>query len=99
MSVRASMFVVAWLAMAGIPPFAGFWSKDDILLNAWDKSVWLWAVGVVAAVLTAYYMSRQVFLVFFGDRAGRRPSPGRRRRRRRSRSTNPRRPPGTAATT
>src|SRR5207253_7767325 len=67
MPVTASTFIVAWLAIAGIPPFAGFWSKDDILLNAWDKSVWLWAVGVVAAVLTAYYMSRQVFLVFFGD--------------------------------
>ncbi|HVM03202.1 MAG TPA: proton-conducting transporter membrane subunit, partial [Acidimicrobiales bacterium] len=60
-------FIVGWLAIAGVPPFAGFWSKDDILLAAWDKSVALWAVGLVTALLTAYYMSRQVFLVFYGE--------------------------------
>ena len=67
MPVTAGTFIVAWLAIAGVPPFAGFWSKDDILLAAYDKSVVLWAVGLVAALLTAYYMSRQVFLVFYGD--------------------------------
>jgi NADH-quinone oxidoreductase subunit L len=66
MPVTSVTFIVAWLAIAGIPPFAGFWSKDDILANAWDKSPILWLVGVVTAGLTAYYMSRQVFLVFFG---------------------------------
>jgi NADH-quinone oxidoreductase subunit L len=67
MPITASTFIVAWLAIAGMPPFAGFWSKDDILSNAWDKSPVLWGVGVVTAFLTAYYMSRQVFLVFYGD--------------------------------
>ncbi|HEX2192564.1 MAG TPA: NADH-quinone oxidoreductase subunit L, partial [Acidimicrobiales bacterium] len=67
MPITAGTFIVAWLAIAGVPPFAGFWSKDDILLNAWDKSAVLWALGLVTALLTAYYMSRQVFLVFFGD--------------------------------
>jgi NADH-quinone oxidoreductase subunit L len=67
MPVTSSTFIVAWLAIAGIPPFAGFWSKDDILANAWDKSPALWAVGVITAGLTAYYMARQVFLVFYGD--------------------------------
>ena len=67
MPVTAGTFIVGWLAIAGVPPFSGFWSKDDVLLAAYDKSVVLWAVGLVTAVLTAYYMSRQVFLVFFGD--------------------------------
>ena len=66
MPVTSATFIVGWLAIAGVPPLAGFWSKDDILLAAWDKSVVLWAVGLVTALLTAYYMSRQVFLVFYG---------------------------------
>ncbi|MBV8386071.1 MAG: NADH-quinone oxidoreductase subunit L [Acidimicrobiia bacterium] len=66
MPITAGTFIVAWLAIAGVPPFAGFWSKDEILINAWDKSPILWLVGFVTALLTAYYMSRQVFLVFFG---------------------------------
>ena len=63
----SATFIVGWLAIAGVPPFAGFWSKDEILLYAWDNSPALWAVGLVTALLTAFYMSRQVFLVFFGD--------------------------------
>ena len=67
MPVTGATFIVGWLAIAGVFPFSGFWSKDDILLAAYDKSVALWAVALVTAVLTAYYMSRQVFLVFYGD--------------------------------
>ncbi|MFP5377989.1 MAG: NADH-quinone oxidoreductase subunit L, partial [Acidimicrobiia bacterium] len=67
MPVTSATFIVGWLAIAGVPPLAGFWSKDEILLAAWDKSVALWVVGLVTAVLTAYYMSRQVFLVFYGE--------------------------------
>ncbi|MGQ0832327.1 MAG: NADH-quinone oxidoreductase subunit L [Microthrixaceae bacterium] len=70
MPITAATFVVGWLAIAGVPPFAGFWSKDEILLFAFDKSPALWAVGVVTALLTAFYMSRQVFMVFFGERRG-----------------------------
>ncbi len=66
MPITAITFIVGWLAIAGVPPFAGFWSKDDILLAAFHKSPALWAVGLVTAVLTGFYMSRQVFLVFFG---------------------------------
>ena len=66
MPVTAVTFIVAWLAIAGIPPFAGFWSKDDILTAAYHKSVILYAVGAFTAGLTAYYMSRQVALTFFG---------------------------------
>jgi NADH-quinone oxidoreductase subunit L len=67
MPVTAATFIVGWLAIAGIPPFSGFWSKDEILAAAWDLSPALWLVGVITALLTAYYMSRQVFLVFYGQ--------------------------------
>ncbi|MGQ0433454.1 MAG: NADH-quinone oxidoreductase subunit L [Microthrixaceae bacterium] len=66
MPITAVTFIIGWLAIAGVPPFAGFWSKDEILLFAFDKSPALWAVGLVTALLTAFYMSRQVFMVFFG---------------------------------
>ncbi|MGH9225635.1 MAG: NADH-quinone oxidoreductase subunit L [Acidimicrobiales bacterium] len=67
MKVTYATFIVGWLSIAGVPPFSGFWSKDEILAFAWEKSPVLWAIGLFTALLTAYYMSRQVFLVFFGD--------------------------------
>ncbi len=67
MPITAATFIVGWLAIAGIPPFSGFWSKDEILLFAWAENPALWLVGVVTALLTAFYMSRQVFMVFFGE--------------------------------
>src|SRR3954467_10655567 len=66
MPVTAVTFIIGWLAIAGVPPLAGFWSKDEILLFAFDKSPILWFIGLVTALLTAFYMSRQVSLVFFG---------------------------------
>jgi NADH-quinone oxidoreductase subunit L len=66
MPITAATFIVGWLAIAGVPPFAGFWSKDDILLAAYDAKPALWVIGLATALLTAFYMSRQVFLVFFG---------------------------------
>ncbi len=67
MPVTAATFIVGWLAIAGVPPFAGFWSTDDILLAAYDKSPVLWVLGLVTALLTAYYMTRQVIMVFYGE--------------------------------
>ena len=67
MPVTAGTFIVGWLAIAGVFPFSGFWSKDEILMFAWQKSPALWAVGLVTSLLTAFYMGRQVYLVFFGD--------------------------------
>jgi NADH-quinone oxidoreductase subunit L len=67
MPITAFTFIIGWLAIAGVPPFSGFWSKDEILLAAFHKSPVLWAVGLVTALLTAYYMTRQVMLVFYGD--------------------------------
>ena len=68
MPITASTFIVGWLAIAGVPPFAGFWSKDEILAHAWDHNRGLWVIGLVTALLTAFYMSRQVFMTFFGRR-------------------------------
>jgi NADH-quinone oxidoreductase subunit L len=66
MPVTWATFAVGWLAIAGVPPLAGFWSKDEILAFAGDEAIPLLVVGTVAAFLTAVYMSRQYFLVFHG---------------------------------
>jgi NADH-quinone oxidoreductase subunit L len=67
MPITCGTFIIGWLAIAGVPPFAGFWSKDEILLSAFDQHPVLWVIGLVTALLTAFYMSRQVFMVFFGE--------------------------------
>jgi NADH-quinone oxidoreductase subunit L len=70
MPITAFTFIFGWLAIAGVPPFAGFWSKDEILLSAWNKGgigYVLWGIGLVTALLTAFYMSRQVFMTFYGE--------------------------------
>jgi NADH-quinone oxidoreductase subunit L len=71
MPITAATFIVGWLSIAGVPPLSGFWSKDEILLSAWAspgaQGKVLWAIGLVTALITAYYMSRQVYLVFFGE--------------------------------
>ena len=68
MPVTAATFIVGWLAIAGVPPFAGFWSKDEILLfTLAERGPVLYTIGLVTAVLTAFYMTRQVIMVFFGQ--------------------------------
>lgn len=67
MPITASTFIIGWLAIAGVPPFAGFWSKDEILLFALAESPALYVVGIVTAILTAFYMTRQVIMTFFGE--------------------------------
>jgi NADH-quinone oxidoreductase subunit L len=62
-------FMVGWLAISGIPPFAGFWSKDEILAGAFNVDGYgpaLWAIVLICAVLTAFYMTRLVIMTFFG---------------------------------
>ncbi len=69
------VYVIGSLALAGIIPFAGFWSKDEILADAWNIGVvegqWngmvVYAFLTIAAFFTAFYMGRQVFMVFFGS--------------------------------
>jgi NADH-quinone oxidoreductase subunit L len=65
-SVTARTFVVATLAIAGIPPLAGFFSKDEILGHAFEKHFVLWFVGLLTAGMTAFYMFRLFFLTFSG---------------------------------
>ncbi len=60
-------FMIGWLSIAGVPPFSGFWSKGDVLTNVYAKSPVLWVVGVVTALLTAYYMTRLFVLAFYGE--------------------------------
>jgi NADH-quinone oxidoreductase subunit L len=67
MPVTGITFIIGWLAIAGVPPFAGFWSKDEILLYTFANNRLLYVIGVVTALLTAYYMTRQVIMVFFGQ--------------------------------
>lgn len=59
-------FFIGVLAISGIPPFAGFFSKDEILANAFKQSPIAWGVAVLASLLTAFYMFRLLFLTFFG---------------------------------
>ena len=60
-------FTIGYLAIAGIPPLSGFWAKGDVLDNAFAHYKPLWAIGVITAVLTAYYMSRLEILAFGGE--------------------------------
>jgi len=63
-------FIIATLAISGAPLLSGFFSKDEILWNAYASplgSIGLWLVGVIAAGITAFYMFRLVFLTFFGE--------------------------------
>jgi NADH-quinone oxidoreductase subunit L len=63
----AKTFVVASIAIAGIPPLAGFFSKDGILGHAFEYSPILWLVGFITAGMTAFYMFRLVNMTFFGQ--------------------------------
>jgi len=67
-----SMFI-ATLAISGIPPFAGFWSKDEILWKAYSspQGSWIyWLIGLITAFITSFYMFRLLFMTFFGDYRG-----------------------------
>jgi NADH-quinone oxidoreductase subunit L len=73
MPMTYGTFLVATIAIAGIPPFAGFFSKDEILWQAFSNphhgnlNFLLWGFGAVAALLTAFYMFRLVFMTFHGE--------------------------------
>jgi NADH-quinone oxidoreductase subunit L len=60
-------FTIGWLAIIGIPPLSGFFAKGDVLDNAYAHYEGLWVVGLLTAVLTAYYMSRLEILAFGGE--------------------------------
>jgi NADH-quinone oxidoreductase subunit L len=61
----------ATFAIAGFPPFAGFFSKDEILARAYEANPAYWFIGVTTAFITSFYMFRLWFMTFFGDYRGR----------------------------
>lgn len=68
--ITHATFLLGWLAIIGMPPFAGFFSKDEILWYAWQSplgSKGLWFVGLLGAVCTAFYMTRLMALTFWGS--------------------------------
>jgi NAD(P)H-quinone oxidoreductase subunit 5 len=70
MPVTAITFLIGCVAIAGIPPLAGFWSKDEILGQAFNTFPVLWAAGFITAGMTAFYMFRLYFLTFEGSFRG-----------------------------
>lgn len=70
MPITSTCFLIGNLAICGIPPFAGFWSKDEILGQAFTANPALWAVGWITAGMTAFYMFRMYFMTFEGDFRG-----------------------------
>jgi NADH-quinone oxidoreductase subunit L len=68
--ITSLTFIIGTLAIAGIPPLAGFFSKDAILALAFESSPIKWGLGVFAALLTTFYMFRMLFLTFFGEFRG-----------------------------
>jgi NADH-quinone oxidoreductase subunit L len=68
MPVTFWVSLTGWLAISGVPPFAGFFSKDQILTEAYVHGYGaIWIIGLIVAALTAFYMSRWFFLVFLGE--------------------------------
>lgn len=66
MPITNITFLIAALAIAGVPPLAGFWSKDEILVAAFENSQVLYGIGVFVAGLTAFYIFRIYFGIFWG---------------------------------
>ncbi len=65
--ITAITFFIAGLAISGVPPFSGFFSKDGILAGAFEYNPIVWAFGAFGAMLTAFYMFRLIFVTFFGE--------------------------------
>ena len=77
MPITFATFAIGTLSLAGIVPFSGFWSKDEILIEAWDRNGAIFAFGLIAAGLTAAYMVRAVHMTFLGKyQGGEQPEPG-----------------------
>ena len=66
MPITFLTFLIATLAISGIPPFSGFFSKDEILFYAYKNNPWVWALAVGGAMITAFYMFRLLYLTFYG---------------------------------
>lgn len=63
-------FLIATIAISGIPPFSGFFSKDEILAHVFDHNKLMWALALLGSFMTSFYMFRLLFLTFFGEFRG-----------------------------
>ena len=70
MPITFITMLISSFAISGIFPFAGFWSKDEILMTAFEHNKALWVIGSVASIMTAFYMFRLMYLTFFKDFRG-----------------------------
>ncbi|MBD3581835.1 NADH-quinone oxidoreductase subunit L [Flavobacterium selenitireducens] len=70
MSVTYITFLISSLAISGIPPFSGFFSKDEILMTAFHENKALWVIASLASIMTAFYMFRLLYLTFFKEFRG-----------------------------
>ena len=70
MPITFMTMLISSLAISGIFPFAGFWSKDEILMTAFHEDLPLWIIGSVASIMTAFYMFRLMYLTFFKEFRG-----------------------------
>lgn len=70
LKITFATMMIGTIAIAGLPPFSGFFSKDEILEHAYQENKVLWAIGLITAFLTAFYMFRMMFLTFFGKYRG-----------------------------
>lgn len=70
MKITYVTFLISSLAIAGIPPFSGFFSKDEILMTAFHNNIPLWIIASLASVMTAFYMFRLLYLTFFKEFRG-----------------------------
>lgn len=68
--ITFATFCIATVSIAGIPPLAGFFSKDEIMMVAIEKNIILWILGALASLLTAFYMFRLLFLTFYNQFRG-----------------------------
>jgi NADH-quinone oxidoreductase subunit L len=70
MPITFMTMLISSLAISGIFPFAGFWSKDEILMTAFHEDLPLWIIGSIASIMTAFYMFRLMYLTFFKEFRG-----------------------------
>lgn len=68
--VTYTTMLIGTIAISGIPPFSGFFSKDEILAHVYEQNKFMWLLGVLASMLTAFYMFRMLFLTFWGNFRG-----------------------------
>ena len=68
--ITFATMLIATIAISGIPPFSGFFSKDEILAHVYEYDKLMWVLGVFGAMLTAFYMFRMLFLTFFNSYRG-----------------------------